>query len=525
MVHIVVHIRIDEIRWGAKVSSVFDLIIVGGGINGCGIARDAAGRGLSVLVVEQDDLASATSSASTKLIHGGLRYLEHYEFRLVREALMERERLLEAAPHIIWPVRFVLPHESGVRPAWLVRLGLALYDHLAPRKKLLGSKAVRFAGHPFGQPLKPDFKTGFVYSDCWVQDSRLVVLNAMDAKERGADIRVRTRLIDAERGQGSWLVTLQDMQSGQRSQARGRVIVNAAGPWVAEVLRGNLRVETAKSVRLVKGSHIVVPKLYEGDQAYILQNADKRIVFAIPFEESFTLIGTTDIPHEAVAGPSKISAEEIAYLCDSVNHYWRTEIAPKDVVWTYSGVRPLFDDGSIEASVVTRDYVFDLDTSEGAAPVLSVFGGKITTYRCLAEHVMADLARFFPGMKPAWTRNATLPGGDIAGGDFAGFLAGLQADKPFLAPAVAHRLARNYGSRAHHILKNASKSDDLGRDFGKGLSEAEIDYLVENEFAVTADDILWRRSKLGLHLPPSAAQEITLYLERGAYGKADRAQA
>jgi glycerol-3-phosphate dehydrogenase len=493
----------------------FDLIIIGGGINGCGIARDAAGRGLSVLVVEQGDLASATSSASTKLIHGGLRYLEHFEFRLVREALMERERLLEAAPHIIWPVRFVLPHESGVRPAWLVRLGLALYDHLAPRKKLAGSKTIRFANHAYGQPLKPHFKVGFAYSDCWVEDSRLVVLNAMDARERGADIRVQTRLTDAARDEDGWLVTLQDSVSGRISKVRGHVIVNAAGPWVADVLRGNLGVATAKSVRLVKGSHIVVPKLYDGDHAYILQNSDKRIVFAIPYEQSFTLIGTTDVPYQGGPGPIKISDEEVSYLCDSINHYWRAKIAPKDVVWSYSGVRPLFDDGSIDASVVTRDYVFDLDAPDGLAPALSVFGGKITTYRCLAEHVMADLSRFFPALKPAWTKGAVLPGGDIPDGDFAAFVDSLLAEKPFLAPEIARRLARAYGTKAREILADAQKYEDLGHDFGNGLTEAEIDYLVDSEFATTAEDIVWRRSKLGLHLPESAAAEIAHYLRQG----------
>ena len=496
-------------------TSIFDLIIIGGGINGCGIARDAAGRGLSVLVVEQGDLASATSSASTKLIHGGLRYLEHFEFRLVREALMERERLLEAAPHIIWPVRFILPHEGGIRPAWLVRLGLALYDHLAPRRRLSGSKTIRFAGHPFGRPLKPGFKVGFAYSDCWVEDSRLVVLNAMDAQERGAEVRVRTRLTDAERGKDGWLVTLQEARSGKTSKVRGRVIVNAAGPWVADVLRGNLGVATAKSVRLVKGSHIVVPRLYDGEHAYILQNSDKRIVFAIPYEQSFTLIGTTDVPYQGGPGPTKISDEEVAYLCDSINHYWRAKIAPQDVVWSYSGVRPLFDDGSIDASVVTRDYVFDLDAPDDLAPALSVFGGKITTYRCLAEHVMADLSRFFPALKPAWTKGATLPGGDIADGDFAAFVGSLLADKPFLAPAVARRLARAYGTKVHQILGQAKKAEDLGRDFGKGLTAAEIDYLVDSEFATTAEDILWRRSKLGLHLPASAMADIADYLEHG----------
>ena len=392
-------------------SQVFDLLIVGGGINGAGIARDAAGRGLSVLLVEQGDLAGATSSASTKLIHGGLRYLEYYEFRLVREALIERERLLEAAPHIIWPLRFILPHEKGIRPAWFVRLGLFLYDHIAKRKRLPGTQTIRLTTHPAGTALKPGFDTAFMYSDAWVEDSRLVALNALDAAERGADIRVRTKLVRARRDGDGWRATLESA-AGAATEVMARVLVNAAGPWVADVLNSKLGLDTSKSVRLVKGSHIVVPKLFQGEHAFILQNTDKRIVFAIPYQGRFTLVGTTDVPVETGPGQVAIGDEEVRYLCAVVNHFFRREVTPADVVWTYSGVRPLFDDGSIEASAVTRDYVFDLDTA-GGAPVLSIFGGKITTFRKLAEHALDELKLFFPGMKPAWTDTASLPGGDI----------------------------------------------------------------------------------------------------------------
>ncbi|SDR49035.1 homodimeric glycerol 3-phosphate dehydrogenase (quinone) [Rhizobiales bacterium GAS113] len=490
----------------------FDIVVIGGGINGCGIARDAAGRGLSVLLAEQGDLAGGTSSASTKLIHGGLRYLELFEFRLVREALTERERLLQAAPHIIWPLRFVLPHDRGIRPAWLVRLGLFLYDHIAPRKRLPGCETIRFAEHPYGKPLKESFKVGFAYSDCWVEDSRLVVLAAMDARERGAEICVRTRFVSARREGDGWNIALQDAGGGTR-HVRARALVNAAGPWVAEVLRTRLGVESSKNVRLIKGSHIVVRRLYEGEHAYILQNADKRIVFTIPYERDFTLIGTTDIAYDQEPHRVAISEEETRYLCDSVSHCFRTPVESKDVVWSYAGVRPLFDDGSLKASVVTRDYVFDLEAAGGAPPALSVFGGKITTFRRLAEHAMDELARFFPAMGPAWTETSTLPGGDIADGDFAAFVAALRARKPFLAADAARRLARAYGTRLEAFIGKAQRAEDLGRDFGKGLTAAEIDYLVSSEWAVTAEDILWRRSKLGLHLPQSTAGEIAAYLE------------
>ena len=501
-------------------TQVLDLLVVGGGINGCGITRDAAGRGLSVMLVEQSDLASATSSASTKLIHGGLRYLENYDFRLVREALVERERLLAAAPHIIWPQRFVLPHDAKIRPAWMVRIGLFLYDHLAKRKRLEGCSTIRLRSHPYGQALQKRFSLGFAYSDCCVQDSRLVVLNAMDARERGARIAVRTRLVSTRRQADIWTATLEDASTRRQYNVRARVIVNAAGPWVADVLKAKLGVETTKHVRLIKGSHIITRRLYDGEHAYILQNADERIVFAIPYEGEFTLIGTTDLPYEEEPHSVSITAEETQYLCDSVNHSLRGTITPGDVVWSYAGVRPLFDDGSIKASVVTRDYVFDLDAPPGLAPALSIFGGKITTFRRLAEHALDELKPFFPGLKPAWTERAKLPGGDIANEDLEAFVDDVQRRRPFLDPKVTRRLARSYGTRLERFTAHAKSGADLGRDFGMGLTEAEIDYLRQAEWAVTADDILWRRSKLGLHLPALAAADLAAYLTRGQVGLA-----
>ena len=495
-------------------SRPLDLLVVGGGINGCGVARDAVGRGLSVLLVEEADLAGATSSASTKLIHGGLRYLENYEFRLVHEALLERERLQAIAPHIIWPLRFVLPHVPGIRPAWMVRMGLFLYDHLASREKLPGSETIRLDRHPFGAPLKSNYKTGFAYSDCRVQDSRLVVLNAMDASERGATIAVRTRLLSAHRGAQAWEAVIEDVGTGVKSNVSARLVVNAGGPWVGEILKSRLGVKTSKHVRMVKGSHIVVPRHYEGDQADMFQNPDKRIVFAIPYEDAFTLIGTTEEPYDHDPRGVSIDEEETNYLCESVSKRFKQPVRPSDIVWSYSGVRPLYDDGSINASVVTRDYVFDLEAEEDAAPVLSIFGGKITTYRRLSEHAMDEIMRFFPKMGSAWTVKAVLPGGDIPGGDIDAFTQELIRNKPFLTPAVARRLARTYGTRVDRLLGNASKAKDLGRDFGMGLSDAEIDYLVTSEWARTSEDILWRRSKLGLHLPKSAAADIDGYLER-----------
>ncbi|MBT0669825.1 glycerol-3-phosphate dehydrogenase [Novosphingobium profundi] len=509
---------------------VYDLLVVGGGINGAGIARDAAGRELSVLLVEQDDLASYTSSSSTKLIHGGLRYLEYYEFRLVREALIERERLLGMAPHIIWPLRFVLPQSQSPRAAWMVRLGLFLYDHLGGRKQLPGTQTIDLDRAPQGKGLRATGSKGkgtdgkgtngkgraFVYSDCWVEDSRLVVLNAMDAAARGARIETRTRLTGAETRDGIWHATLEGPE-GTR-EVRAKMLVNAAGPWVDTVLRKLGRARNDRGVRLVKGSHIVVPRLYEGDHAFMLQNPDRRIVFAIPYEREFTLIGTTDEPWTEAPGKAEISAAETDYLCETANRYFETAITPADVVWSYAGIRPLYDDHAANASAVTRDYVLDFDRPDEGAPMLSIFGGKITTFRKLAEHALQHIAEVFPEAGQAWTGGAVLPGGDLPGGDFAAYCADLQTRYPqFPTPHLA-RLARAYGTRAGTILGGATRIEDLGEDFGAGLTAREVDYLVEHEWARTPEDILYRRSKLGLHVPQGAAQALARYLAKAPAG-------
>ena len=488
-----------------------DLLVIGGGINGCGIARDAAGRGLSVALCEQGDLAGATSSASSKLIHGGLRYLEHYEFRLVREALQERERLLALAPHIIWPLEFVLPHQGGLRPAWLVRLGLFLYDHLARRRRLPPTRSVRLGRDPVGAPLRPGFGRGFVYADCWVEDSRLVVLNARDAADRGARILPRTRLAAAAREGQLWRCDLAG-PGGAAETVRARAVVNAAGPWVGDVLRQALGQNGAKQARLVKGSHIILPRLHDGDWAYILQNTDRRIVFVIPYEGDFSLVGTTDIAFEGDPAHVAISPAETDYLCAIVNRYFRKQVGPGDVVRSYSGVRPLYDDETENASAVTRDYVLELDAPGDGGALLSVFGGKITTYRRLAEHAMEKLAAVLP-CGPAWTGAAPLPGGDMPGADFDRFAAGFAAAHPFLPAALAHRLARAYGTCAAAVLGGATSLEAMGRDYGGGLRQCEVDYLVAREWAQTADDILWRRSKLGLHVPPGTAAAIDMALQ------------
>jgi glycerol-3-phosphate dehydrogenase len=477
-------------------SPVYDLLVIGGGINGAGIARDAAGRGLSVLLVEQDDLASATSQWSTKLIHGGLRYLEYYEFRLVAEALAEREVMLRIAPHLVEPLAFVLPHEPHLRPAWMIRVGLFLYDHLGGRKTLPGSYGVDLAGTAWSAGLKHRFRKGFVYSDARVDDARLVVVNALDAKARGADIRVQTKLVGARREDGLWKAKLRSQ--GATSEVAARGLVNTAGPWVKEVLdlvqpprpgEGN--------VRHVKGSHIVVPRVHTEAHAYILQNADNRIVFVIPYEERYSLIGTTDVPVEGFEHP-RISDEEVQYLLDLANAYLDKPLGPRDVVWTYSGVRPLYDDGASDPSAVTRDYVLKVDAVDGVAPVLSSFGGKITTYRKLAEHALRDLRPFYPGMKGEWTATASLPGGDIPNGDRAAWEGELRRKYPQIDPSVVHGIARRHGSRATLVLGDAVAMGDLGRDFGAGLTAREVDYLVREEWATTADDVLWRRTKCGL---------------------------
>ncbi|NHO33064.1 glycerol-3-phosphate dehydrogenase [Acetobacter sp. LMG 1636] len=495
-------------------SRVFDLLIVGGGVNGTGIARDAAGRGASVVLVEQDDLASYTSSASTKLIHGGLRYLEYYEFRLVRESLIERDRLLAIAPHIMWPLRFVLPHSEGMRPVWMLKLGLFLYDHLAPKMKLPKSRTLDLRTHSAGKPLQDRYKKGFVYSDGWVQDSRLVVLNAMDASARGADIRTRQRLISARRVDGVWEAEIEDMRHGGTTTLRAKALVNAAGPWVARLLADQLAVPNSKSVRLVKGSHIVVPQIFDGPQCYIFQNPDKRIVFAIPYEQGFTLIGTTDVAWDEEPGLVEISPQEVSYLCESVNRYFNKTVKPSDAVWSYAGLRPLYDDAAANASAVTRDYVLDLDTT-GGAPLLSIFGGKITTFRKLAEHALEKLAPVLPAVSGhSWTADAALPGGDLGAGGFEPALRRFQDAAPFLPLQLAWRLMRSYGMRAYDIVGNAKELDDLGEDLGQGMMTSEVDYLIENEWATAPEDVLWRRSKIGLHMTKEERQKVADYMRQ-----------
>ncbi|WP_298688843.1 glycerol-3-phosphate dehydrogenase [uncultured Sphingomonas sp.] len=483
----------------------FDLLVIGGGVNGTGIARDAAGRGLRVLLVERDDLAEHTSSASTKLIHGGLRYLEYYEFRLVREALAEREKLLDVAPHLITPMRFVMPLAKGMRPAWLIRMGLFLYDHIGGRTRLPKSIGVRLDKTKWGAGLKP-IRRGFVYSDGWVDDARLVVLNAVDAAERGADIRTHTSFERARREGDRWVATL-----GDGSTVTASAIANTGGPWVGKVLEDMPQAHAENPPRLVKGSHIIVPKLFDGAHAYILQNEDKRIVFAIPYQDDLTLIGTTDKPFEGDPSAPKIDPDETDYLCASVNAYFTKQVGPADVVGSYSGVRPLFDDGHANASEVTRDYVLRLGTEE-SPQVLSAFGGKITTYRRLSEHALEKLAPFLPAMAKPWTAGVPLPGGDLPNSDFAAFLKTVRQRWPFLDEISATRMAHAYGTRIDRVLGEATSLDDLGH----GLSTREVDYLVEHEWAHSVDDILWRRTKLGLHGGDTLRAAVSAYLARRA---------
>ena len=487
---------------------VFDLAIIGGGINGTGIARDAAGRGLSVLLVEQGDLASGTSSASTKLIHGGLRYLEFREFRLVREALTEREVLLRSAPHIIWPLRFVLPYRSGGRPWWMLRAGLFLYDHLGGRHVLPPTQILDLRTNSAGEPLRDDLVRGFEYSDCWADDARLVVLTARDAADRGAEIRPRTRCEVVRPDGDVWKLALSN-----GVEERARVLVNAAGPSVSRVLSDVVGLSNPTRVRAVKGSHIVVRRMFEHDHGYILQNPDGRICFAIPFQNEFTLIGTTDVDFAGDLSNVAISPEEIEYLCDSVSAWFRQPVTPADVRWTYSGVRPLRDDGATTAQEATRDYVLEL---AGKPPVLSVFGGKITTFRRLAEAAMDRLAPMFPGMKPRWTADAALPGGDFPWDGFASLRDDLARRYPFLAGPTAARLTRAYGTRAFAMLGDARSAADLGIAFGADLTGREVDWLVRQEWARTTEDILWRRSKLGLRLLAEHVTALEQYLGRQA---------
>jgi glycerol-3-phosphate dehydrogenase len=488
-------------------TELFDLAVIGGGVNGCGIARDAAGRGLSVLLLEQGDLAGGTSSASTKLIHGGLRYLEHYAFRLVRESLGEREVLLRAAPHIIRPMRFVLPHHAGLRPPWLIRLGLFLYDHLGGREILPGTRSLDLRHDPTGEPLRPEFTRGFEYSDCWVDDARLVVLNARDAATHGADIRTRTRCVGARRSDGVWHLTLDGGAS-----AHARVLVNAGGPYVSRILSDVVGEAMPRRVRLVRGSHIVVPRLYRHDRSYIFQNADGRVCFAIPYEQDFTLIGTTDEDYHGDPADVASTVEEERYLCAAVSEYLRQPIDVADIVWRYSGVRPLLDDGASKAQEATRDYVLTLEAPTDAPPLLSVFGGKITTYRRLAEAAMAKLARFFPGMRRDWTAGATLPGGDFAWDAIGMVRQELCRRYPFLPEATSWRLVRAYGTLAAEMLDGAHGIADLGRSLGADLTEREVDWLIHTEWARTAEDVMWRRSKLGLRMTDDDVAALDAYL-------------
>jgi glycerol-3-phosphate dehydrogenase len=491
-----------------------DLLVVGGGINGCGIACDAAGRGLGVALVEQGDLAGATSSASSKLIHGGLRYLEYCQFRLVREALAEREVMLQKAGHIIGPMRFVLPHTNQTRPPWMVRLGLILYDHLAKHPQLPNSAAIGLASHPWGSPLKATVTRGFAYSDCWVDDARLVVLNAVQAAEKGAAIMPRTRFLEASRQGDIWRARVEDRNTGAARTLRARALVNAAGPWVQEVLTARLGLGGRRNLRLVKGTHIVVAKIYDGDHAYILQQPDRRVVFALPYEGDFTLIGTTELAWTGGPGEDPAaSAEEVTYLCDAVNGFFKKPVSADDVKWSYAGVRPLLDDRSESASAVTRDYLLDLDLDAGdgagKAALLSVFGGKITTYRRLAEHALEKLKPYLPEMAAPWTAAEELPGGDLSHGGFDAFAAAMASRYSGLDPALVTALCHRHGSRVAELLGDAANTACLGPDFGGGLYGREVDYLMEHEWAETAEDILWRRTKAGLHMTPD---------ERAAFG-------
>ncbi|MEJ2416223.1 MAG: glycerol-3-phosphate dehydrogenase, partial [Exilibacterium sp.] len=485
-----------------------DLLVVGGGINGVGIALDAAGRGLKVVLCEMNDLASATSSNSSKLIHGGLRYLEYYEFRLVREALAEREVLLKKAPHIIQPLRFRLPHRPHLRPAWMIRAGLFLYDNLSKRTTLAGSRGIRFDADSC---LVPEMKKGFEYSDGWVDDARLVVLNAVAARDKGAQIKTRSRCISAVRKQSYWEVILENQLSGTRELIKARALVNAAGPWVASLFDTALSTRSPKNIRLVKGSHIIVPRIHDEPQAYILQNEDNRVVFVIPYEERFSLIGTTDIEHHGDPSTVKISQQEIDYLVAVVNSHFKKKISADDVVRTYSGVRPLLDDEADSPQAVTRDYTFELDAEADKAPLLSIFGGKITTYRKLAEAAVDSIARFFPSCAGGWTETAVLPGGNFS--DHTSLMRVLRQQYAWLPEATLARYVRCYGTLSHKLLEGRSSPEDLGRHFGAGLYESEVQYLIAGEWALTLEDIIWRRTKLGLLLSAEQCDELEKYLQ------------
>lgn len=513
----------------------FDIFIIGGGINGCGIARDAAGRGLSVGLAEQDDLASATSSASTKLFHGGLRYLEQFEFRLVRESLREREILLQAMPHISWPMRFVMPYHpdmrfastarlarllhmvmpwlKGRRPAWLLRLGLFIYDHLGGRDILPGTETIHLKQDPRGAPLADHFTAAFEYSDCWVEDSRLVILNARDAVDRGATIMTRSMVTDVIAQDGLWQITIKDNSNGQTSIVQAKTLINAAGPWVADLCNKVSAQDQRGNLRLVRGSHIITRQLYAHDRAYFLQGTDGRIIFTIPYEQDYTLIGTTDVPHADASSAPLCSPEEEQYLLDFVSGYFQTPVTRTDVVARFSGVRPLYDDGAASASATTRDYVLQLDNSH-SAPMLNIFGGKITTYRKLAELVMAEIAPYHPGLTGPWTAGASLPGGDFPVDGFADLVAEFTARYSFMDPEIIRRMTRNYGTQLSHILQDVSDIQSLGHHFGAGIYAVELAWSRTHEFTQSADDFLWRRTKLGLRITDSEHRAIDAYFTK-----------
>lgn len=495
-------------------SDILDVFVVGGGVNGCGIARDAAGRGYSVVLAEMNDLASGTSSWSSKLIHGGLRYLEHYEFRLVREALGEREVLLKAAPHIIWPMRFILPHHKDLRPAWLLRAGLFLYDYIGKRKLLPPTKTINLTTDTTGKPLKPLFTKGFEYSDCWVNDARLVVLNAMDAQVKGANIQTRTKVISAKRDGDIWIINTEGTDSGVIAEYKARILINAAGPWVDSVIGQAAGVNDAKNVRLVQGSHIVVPKLHDHDRAYIFQNADGRIIFALPYEQDYTLIGTTDQDYEGDPSDVKITPKERTYLCDAASEYFKKPITEDQIVWTYSGVRPLYDDGASAAQEATRDYVLKKEQPDGQAAMINIFGGKITTFRRLAESMLEKIEETIGAKGKSWTEQGTLPGGDFAPSEYDAKVHKLVNDYPFIPAMHAARLVRSYGTLAWKILDGASSMTDMGVQFGHTLTEREIQYLIDAEWATCADDVLWRRSKLGIRYSKEQISELENWFSR-----------
>ncbi|MDP4546284.1 glycerol-3-phosphate dehydrogenase [Marinobacter sp. MDS2] len=485
----------------------YDVVVVGGGINGTGITMDAAGRGLKVLLCEMNDLASATSSNSSKLIHGGLRYLEHYEFRLVQKALAERESLLRNSPHIMHPMRFRLPHRSHLRPAWMIRTGLFLYDHLAKREMLPGSRSIRFND---SGPLKPELTRGFEYSDGWVDDARLVVLTAKKAEQAGATIMTRTKCVNAKRGAKAWQVTLRNTLTNDEKSVTAKAIVNASGPWVSALFGEALSMQAPKMIRMVKGSHIVVPRLNQEEEAYILQNEDERIVFVIPYEDNFSLIGTTDVEYEGDPSKAKISPEETSYLLGVVNDHFKRQLQPTDVIWSYSGVRPLMDGEEENAQKASRDYTFEVSAEKGQAPLISVFGGKITTYRKLAEAATDRLCNFFETSGKRWTKTAALPGGDFD--NQANLISALKEEYPWLPTPIARRYARTYGTLSRTILQDCACIEDLGKHFLGTLYEREVSYLVQNEWAITSDDILWRRTKQGLYAKAGDVEALEAFL-------------